>query len=352
MKQFFRVAGFASLVGFSALSHAAQTDLTLSKPSGQPTPREDALTINIGSHADNLFADIKQMELDIESKLRSEINSIREVKSISYVDVNTDRLSATFSGSASQKVTLTVGSLDVKAQVRFDGIDILCPTVKATISLRNLRPTATYNYYTGALTNLDIFYNNNIDLSCSGGILSFPGVGKLVSIFASNYAEAKVDDMVDAGLRQYTDIINMKDLFGVQDILEKPSVAGPVANLENLLDIDVTHTINNLITGMNFYVGVHRNYNGANSHRIKLAVYQTAPSITSAPGGVFNTSAPGASHIDRYAYNGTWQPNSWFPGILYNGQHIGAIAFSNTYNVASYMAQSVVTIGNCGKACE
>ncbi|UAA38997.1 hypothetical protein KIH87_01090 [Paraneptunicella aestuarii] len=353
MKKTLQITGLVTAILFSAGINAAQTDLKLSKPSGSPTPREDAYTVNIGTLADGLFNDIKQMELNIESKLRTEINKINEVKSISYIDVNTDNLSATFTGEASQKVSLTVGSISVKAQAKFDGIDILCPTVKATVSLQNLRPKATYNFYTGALTSLSINYNNNIDLSCSGGILSFPGVSQLVSIFASNYAEAKVDDMVDSGLRQYTDIINMKNLFGVKSILDKPSVATPVAAIEQQLNIDITNTINNLITGMNVYVGVFRNKNGTNAHQIQLSIFQTAPTITSGAGGYYYASAPGASQIDKYAYSsGAWSSSGWTPGILYNGQTIGAIAFNNNYNIPSYMAQKVVTLADCGKACE
>ncbi len=342
-----------SVALFSSSLSAAQTDLKLSKPSGVPSPVEDAFTINVGSYADGLFSNLKQMELNIESKLRAEISNIDQVKSISYIDVNADRLVATFSGTAPQEVRMTVGSISLKAQAKFDGVDILCPTVKATISLSNLRPTASYNYYTGALTNLDINYRNNIDLSCSGGILSIPGLSQLVSIFANDYAEAKADDMVEAGLRQYTDIINMKDLFGVKEILDKPSIAGPVEQIEGRLEIDIDDMINNLFTGVNMFVSVHRNKNGTNAHQIQLGVYQTAPTITAGWGGNYSASAPGASHVNRYAYsNGSWHSNSWIPGILYNGQHIGAIAYNHNYNIASYMAQKVVTLGDCGKACE
>lgn len=344
------LVGAVSLFSFGA--QAAQTTLQFIKPTGQASPDRKIRSVNLQHYADGIFNDAKAMELDLESKLRNAMNNISKVKSVSYVDVDTSKLSAHFKGEGSGRVSLTVGNLGIKTEARVDGVGFLCPTVKAKIKMTNIRPRAEYNYSNGQLTDLNVTYGRDVDLSCSGGIFSFPGVAQLVSLFASNYAEAVVDDMIKDNLRNFMDIQNQKDMFGLKQVIQKPSVAGPLQTIEREFNIDVEQVANNLFTGVNLVVSVFRDKYGSNKHEIQLVLFQTMPTITPISGGRFTTSAAGADSYARFAYSGRWSNSDWTPGILYNGQFIGAVAFNKYYNLPSFLAQKQVTLGNCGKACE
>ncbi|MFT5755566.1 MAG: hypothetical protein ACI9LM_000277 [Alteromonadaceae bacterium] len=341
-----------TLLVFSSVTSASQTDLKFTKPTGVPSPVEHKYTLNVGTHADKIFNDLKKLETDVESQLRTEMGKISKLKSISYVDVNTDNLKAVFTGENTSRVSLSLAGLQIKAQAKFKGVQVFCSTVRATINLKNTKAKANYNYYSGQLTNLDFTYDKDVDLSCSGGILSFPGVSQLVSLFANNYAEAKIDDMIKSSLKIRTEIINMKKLFGLSELMNKPQFSHSVTDIEEEFDFDLTNALNNVFTGLNVSVGIYRNKNGSNKHQIHMGIYQGYPKITN-NGPVYSVNAPGASRFKKYVSTSNGMTaGSWSPGLLYNGQTIGSIAFNSNYGLYSYMTQKIVTIGDCGKPCE
>ncbi|KNC67494.1 hypothetical protein [Pseudoalteromonas ardens] len=352
MKQNYKLA-LCVAAGLAAQSaNAGETTLKLTKPSGNPNSPQKVRTVNLGSVADSLFSDMRQLELETEADIRRDLNNMSAVKYIYSVDLDAKNISATFTGTDNYKIRLTVGNLGFYTKVKFDGVGVFCPSVKVAVRLENLRPTVTYNYYTGALENIDVSYGRDVDVSCSGGILSLPGVSQFVNYFASNYATAKADDLIKANLRQFASLERPGALFGMQEILADSRVRGNVDAAERYLGIDINNIIGNLVTGMNLNVSLNRDANGYNKHQAHIGVYQSAPTITPSWGGQFNASAPGANRISKYALSGTWSSSSWTPGVLYNNQFIGAIAYNRVYGVPSYLAQKQVTIGNCGKACE
>ncbi|UDM63851.1 hypothetical protein KIJ96_23235 (plasmid) [Pseudoalteromonas piscicida] len=353
MKDICKLAGLI-LIGITTLSvNAGETTLKLSKPSGLPSPVESARSINIGSVADNLFSDLRSFEVETESGMRRDIAGMSKVKSIYAIDVDAKRVSATFSGTTNYKVKLTLKNINLYAKVKFSGIDILCPSVTVTARLNNLAPTATYNYYTGALEDLAINYNRKVDASCSTGLFSIPGVSIFVDYFASDYAKAKVDDLIKSNLRKFSELEQPGALFGMQKILADRRVSANISSAERALNIDIEETIANLVTGMNIYIDLKSDANGYGKHFAQIGVYQSTPTINSSWGGNFSVAANGANRINKYALtSGRWHSSDWTPGILYDGQFIGAIAFNRVYGVASYMGQKQVTISNCGKACE
>lgn len=335
----------------SSIASASQTDLKFTKPTGILDPAEHKYTLDIGSKADSIFYDLNKLEIDVESQLRAEMRKISRLKSISYIDINTDNLRAVFTGQNNSKVSLSLAGLQVKAQAKFNGVHVLCSTVKATIRLKNTNAKANYNYYSGQLINLDFTYDKDVDLSCTGGILSFPGVSQLVSLFANNYAEAKIDDMVTDSLKEHTEIINMKKLFGLSEILNEPTISSYVSDIEDDFDFDLTNALDNVFTGLNVSVGVYRNKNGLNKHQIHMGIYQSYPVITN-NGPVYSVSSVGASSIKKYVSGQLTNDSGWTPGLLHHGQIIGAIAHNDNYNLYSYSAFKLVQLGACGKPCE
>lgn len=353
MQRLTKGLGLCSLVLCTpATLYADQTEIKFTKPSSSPAQSYEA-SANVFFLADPLFADLAALEAGLEADLYDELLDIEELKSISTADVNIDALTATFTGTGPAEVLLTLSGIDLVAAGRFDGIDILCPTVKATVKLEQLQALATYDFYTGAIKSLGIDYHNDVSLSCSGGILSFPGVSDLVSLFAEDYAESwahgKLEDLVE----KYTDILNMKDLFGVAEILEDPEVSDAIDAIETAFDFDFRDAVNNLFTGVNIKLGVYRNRNGAGQHLIHFDVHQTAPTITSIGGGNFTVSAPGSTDFVRYLYaNGSWVESTWPAGLLKTGDRIGVLAFNDYYDLPSYFVSTTLSLGNCGKACE
>ncbi|MCF2909509.1 hypothetical protein L1285_14380 [Pseudoalteromonas sp. DL2-H2.2] len=352
MKHPYQIA-FCVIAGMALQSASAgETTLKLSKPTGNPNASQKVRTVSLGSLADSLFSDMRQFELETESDIRRDLSNMSAVKYIYAVDVDARNISATFTGTDNYKIRLTVGSLDLYTKVKFDGVDVLCPSVKVSVRLENLTPTVTYNYYTGALEKIDINYGRDVDVSCSGGILSLPGISLFVDYFASDAATGAVDDLIKANLQQFAALQQPGALFGMQEILADSRVRGNVDAAERYLDIDIDNIIGNLATGMNLNVSLNRDAYGYGKHLAHIGVYQSAPTITAGWGGQFNASAPGANRISKYALSGTWRSSSWTPGLLYNNQFIGAIAYNRVYGIPSYLGQKQVTIGNCGKACE
>ncbi|TMP39716.1 hypothetical protein [Pseudoalteromonas rubra] len=352
MKQAYKLALW-TIAGLTvAQAHAGTTTLNLTKPTGNPNAPQKLRTVSLGSLADNLFSDMRQLELETEADIRQDISRMSAVKTIYAIDVDAKNISATFSGTDNYKVRLTVGNLGLYTKVKFDGVNVLCPSVNVAVRLENLRPTVTYNYYTGALEDIDVYYNRDVDVSCSGGLLSIPGISHFVNYFASDAATGVVDDLIKANLQQFAPLEQPGALFGMQEILSDSRVRGNVDAAERYLDIDIDNIIGNLVTGMNLTVSLKRDAHGYGKHQAHIGVYQTAPTITAAWGGQFNASAPGANRISKYALSGTWRTSSWTPGVLYNNQFIGAIAYNRAYGIPSYLGQKQVTIGNCGKACE
>ncbi|WP_241566284.1 hypothetical protein [Pseudoalteromonas sp. R3] len=111
MKQAYKLA-FWTIAGLTfQQAHAGTTTLNLTKPTGNPNSPQKLRTVSLGSLADNLFSDMRQLELETEADIRRDISRMSAVKAIYAIDVDAKNISATFSGTDNYKVRLTVGNL-------------------------------------------------------------------------------------------------------------------------------------------------------------------------------------------------------------------------------------------------
>jgi len=332
---------------------AATTNLLLTTPTAAASPIQHSYQVSVGNIADASFQDIKEFETDVEGKARNLLYTFPDLKSLSIVDLNTDKIRATFTGIENQKIQLLVTDLDliVKGKVYVSGaLKYLCSTSEITIKLQDVAARAIYNYYSGSIESLNVDYKNKSSASCDSGVLSIPGVRDIISNFGSSMAKAKIDDFIRDELRNNVDLSQFDDLFGLEKVLANPSVKANINIAENVLGIDIDDNISNLMLGRNISIAFLRNYNGLNHHLVHLDVFQSRPKI-SVSNGQYYASAPGAVAYEKYAYkNGSWVRSSWTKGVLYNGQKIGVIGF-NIYGEPSYLSTAIVSGGSCGKAC-
>ncbi len=305
MKTFYVPLAAAAVLMSSFLQ--ADTRLTFSLPTGDRFPDVREESVNLGRFGDPVFAELRSTELDVENQIRDALNRESIVERVNFVNADFSDVDALLTGDGGGVVTASVGRLKLSASARIDeGIPILCPSVRARIDLENIVITASYNYFTGALVNLDASYDPDVDISC-GTLGDLLGIPSLARLFFDE--DAFVENSIEDAIMDFGQMENFQNLFGVMEILDDPNVSGAVSLIESRTNFDVSDFLNELLAGLNLRVGLFSDRFGSNENQILISGFQSPANFTFDASGSISTvssrsgisfSAPGADRFKLY----------------------------------------------------
>jgi hypothetical protein len=99
-----------------------------------------------------------------------------------------------------------------EAETQFSSL--ICATPSFSAEFNNISATLDFNLFTGNLMFSDINFDVTSNANC-GGLFGF--IGDLV---ADSVLENIIDDIIEDGLISINGLVEMQDLFGVNDLVE------------------------------------------------------------------------------------------------------------------------------------
>ena len=164
-----------------------------------------------------LFADLDQLEFDLEQSIRSALPSSSQVRRVRFVNLGRDEIKIRVKHLGT---SFSAGASGFKGSVRIEanqGIPVICPSPDVTIAVAGVGAMSTYNVFTGALMNTRIDYRlTDADVDCSnpfGNVLL-----AVVSIFVD--IEGIFNDLIEDEVRDIESMVNMQELFSIRDFFE------------------------------------------------------------------------------------------------------------------------------------
>lgn len=180
---------------------------------------ENEFGVAVGDHvtrtlANEAFADIEEMRIDLNAELRRELLRLPEIRSISNLDVNLNPLKVrVVQFGTNLKAELSNLSLNIDGRARLGGFaNVVCGTFRFSANLSQGRVSLTYNARTGQIINRDANLSlNSFNVNCSNPI------GDFVDIFVNERKLAE-RELMDA-VSDFIDTRDFGDLFSIDETL-------------------------------------------------------------------------------------------------------------------------------------
>lgn len=215
--------GALTFISFQAISATTVTVATPGHPINNPLKQESITSSQIDSFiggnsatqlTDGLFADIAELNSDIESEIRTLLFDNPKTKSVEWVDANIDPIYAKLT-QESTSVSLSISGMSVRFKAKADGKPVLCPTVTYTAEINGIKAAGVYDAYTGILQGPNLTHES-LDVtnaSCSGII------GAIVDIFG--IADDFVETELNKAVKGLEGLSYLHEVFSVRSLVDK-----------------------------------------------------------------------------------------------------------------------------------
>ena len=209
---------FLALLSFQTF---ATTTFTIRLPTGNAFPDSTVDNTNLGVAGDLAFVPLRLAETEVENQLRQALLAESDIRRVDSINANFERFDVVLTGQNNSVISARISGLELNTRIaiRVGGIaGIFCPTATVDVELDNITLSASYDFFSGALMDIDATFDIDVENPSCGTIANILGITAIGDIFVDKNSEA--EQAIESVLTDINQMQNLQDLFGLMEVLE------------------------------------------------------------------------------------------------------------------------------------